>query len=329
MGSTYQTVLVTASIEDVVAADLDIEAWAIPVGRQRTAVVPEEGPDNYVDPFELAARISTQTGLATIGNDVFDSDILTMIVFSQGRAIHRYASNERLHYGTESDAPVGADPTAFAPYGVDLVNLDRLDAALRGEGDTSGGMLAELRHRAILAALNLDPSPLTTPFRWVNHDKLPSDAARLHARNRPQSVWHQADRHVLFLAVLASLPDRTDPAEVGRVLADAIAATPEQLRAYVGTVRVLPGAAAGMEITMLRRTLSRLHSVGTYFVALSMPAQYGSSDEDVVAAAERTWTTVMRHRYDVGQPTALALMRLGETQFKIGYAAAVDYSSTA
>lgn len=196
MGTSYQTLLVAADLARTrsVLAAAGAEAWLVPAGPDRMAVLPREGDHDYVNTPELAKTVSS-AGCPAVSNEVHDSDVVTMQAFRDGQSVHRYVSDQSMlvdwfidddgstrfriddvEYPADApdpQGPLGADPLALAPFGVDPVDLERLGAALRGEFEGRGPVFAEFQHRLILAAMNLDPRGLTTAYRWARAGDLP------------------------------------------------------------------------------------------------------------------------------------------------------------
>ena len=149
----YETVLLIGELE-VLARRLTVDGWLVPVGPGRTALLPRQSD---VD------GLARDAGVPALTNEVFDSDLILMRIYREGRRRHEYVS----------DRPGWTDPAAFGPFGVGPVNMSRLGAALRGEFFGAGPRLAEFQHRLILKAMNVQPRPLTTAFRWARVEDLP------------------------------------------------------------------------------------------------------------------------------------------------------------
>jgi hypothetical protein len=205
VGTSYQTLLVVGEATHVRAAlaEIGVDAWVLPAGPGRVAVLPREEEYSYAHVDQLAASLTTRTGGEMLTNVVFDSDVVLMNVYRAGQCVHEYVSRQEALVdwfidddgeswfrvgGVEYPAsaptpsgPSGADPDALAPFGVDPVDLARLGALLRGElSNEDERLFAERHHRSILTAMNLDPSGLTTAFRWTEPGDLPG-AVRVHA----------------------------------------------------------------------------------------------------------------------------------------------------
>ncbi|MFB9414695.1 hypothetical protein [Dactylosporangium matsuzakiense] len=195
MGTSYQNVLVLGELADVVRAltDLGGDAWLLPAGPGRVAVLPRENAYGYADADAHARLLSAKLGTLAASNSVVDSDVVFIELYRNGEHFHSYVSEQEFlvdwfidgagapRYrlgGVEypADAPYpkgpgGADPAVFAPFGVGPVDLDRLGVALRGEGGDA--FLAEDLDHSIMEALHLDPAGLRTAFRWAAEEDLP------------------------------------------------------------------------------------------------------------------------------------------------------------
>ncbi|HEV2635367.1 MAG TPA: hypothetical protein VGX23_09495 [Actinocrinis sp.] len=188
MGSSYETVLVAADIEVVCQAleALDQEAVVSVVATQRTAVVPGRG--DYDAP-ELAQGLSSALNAAAVSWEVYDSDVITAVVFAGGEATHRYVSEQAATIEVIEDVdgrfkaridgvlhpvdtapiphgPTGAHPEPFLPFGSDHMDVEKLEWALRGGPHKAGTpwLFAEWQHGLIIEALGLTPHPLTLGF---------------------------------------------------------------------------------------------------------------------------------------------------------------------
>ncbi|WP_229400137.1 hypothetical protein [Micromonospora okii] len=205
MGTSYQSILALGELATVRAAVADAgrEAYVTAVGPERWAVVPrEEDEIGYAEVDSLAELISVATGEPAATFEVFDSDVMSATVYVAGEPAHQYVSDRSwvTQYWDDDDnefwagfdgtlhpvdgplpppGPSGADPAAFAALGVGEVDPHRLGAALRGEVplDDAPRLFAECQHAEILAALGVDPCPLTRPFRAAHLDHAP-----LHVR---------------------------------------------------------------------------------------------------------------------------------------------------
>ncbi|WP_018829950.1 hypothetical protein [Salinispora tropica] len=183
MGSSYQTILATGDLAHVRAAVAvsQQEVVIIPVAEGRWAVVPMQKAGIYAEAENLAELLSLAQGSVAASFDVFDSDVMVVKLFRDGRSYHEYLSdqaylvelwddddNEILvdllgrPYPPGLSAPsgaYGADPAMFAALGVEPIDEAQLDVAL-----SRPELRAEEQHHAILHALNLDCGPLTTSF---------------------------------------------------------------------------------------------------------------------------------------------------------------------
>lgn len=208
MGTSYQNLLLIGEPEQVrdaaVAAGTD--GWLLPAGPGRVALLPREGRCDVADVATPAERLSTALGTPALTNEVIDSDAVVMTVHRDGRAVHRYVSDEAMlvdwFIDDDGDAgfrigdveypadaapptgPSGADPQAFAPFGVGAVDPERLAAVLRGRTGAAGGLPADDQHHMILEVLHLDPNALTADFRGFRSEDLPG-AVRVRPQTPP------------------------------------------------------------------------------------------------------------------------------------------------
>jgi hypothetical protein len=198
VGTSYQTLLVVAEKAEACSAlaELGVEAWVVPAGAGRIAVVPREGAHSYADVDQLAYSLTARTRGEALTNVVFDSDVVMMNVYRNGSCVHEYVSRQEILVdwfidedgtskfrigGVEYPAsaptpsgPSGADPDVLAAFGVEPIDRVRFGAVLRGElSDRHEQLFAERHHRSILEAMNLDPTGLTTAFRWTEPEDLP------------------------------------------------------------------------------------------------------------------------------------------------------------
>lgn len=190
MGSSYQTVLATGdlvAIRAAVAVSAQ-EAVIIPVGNRRWAVVPAQ-EDGYAEVDDLAELLSLAEGSVAAAFDVLDSDVIVAKLYRNGECYHEYLSEQG--YLTEMwddddnefmvdmlgrsyppevtppSGPLGADPAAFAPLGVEPIDRTDLGEALSGPE-----VMAEVQHHAILHALNIDPDPLAMRYEQARDSGL-------------------------------------------------------------------------------------------------------------------------------------------------------------
>jgi hypothetical protein len=178
VGSSYQTVLATGELTDVRAAVAASgqQAVVIPAGPARWAVVPFQ-QDGYAETGELARLLSRPPGALAASFNVFDSDVMAIGLYRDGRNYHDYLSDQE--YVTEAwdddeneiqvdflgreypeDAtlpagPYGADPAAFTPLAVGEVDERALTTVLTGEY-----LFTEEQHAEMLQLLGIDARPL-------------------------------------------------------------------------------------------------------------------------------------------------------------------------
>jgi hypothetical protein len=78
MGTSYQTVLVAASIARLRSAlEVDgVEALLVPAGPDRTAVLPREGDYDIADSNGVAASLSADLKVDALSQQVVDSDLV-------------------------------------------------------------------------------------------------------------------------------------------------------------------------------------------------------------------------------------------------------------
>jgi len=333
MGTSYETVLVVAEPSAVKAALTagGVEARVASAGAGRTAVVPKEDRRGIAHAPELAASLNG-AGLPALSHWVFDSDVIVVRAYQGGQLVHEYVSNQEMLVdwfmdddgamrfrlgGVEypADAPYptgpdGADPAVLAPYGVGDVDLDRLGAALRGGED----QMAERQHVRILEAMNLDPTWLTTAYRWVDPDEY-SGGIRVA---RPREGADGGD--IVGVIAVAPLERDTDTTAVGQRLADAALKLTWPARAEVGLVRVWPGTASSELVAAMAR-LSPVPKMQQYVVALHLRAGFDRpGDGEVVSALTRVWSDVLGGR----EPEIL--VRPPE-KFEVEFAAATELMS--
>ncbi|MEV6925638.1 hypothetical protein AB0M46_14215 [Dactylosporangium sp. NPDC051485] len=344
MGTSYQNLMVVGDLADVVGAlaDLGADAWVLPAASGRAAVLPREGPHNHADADGLARAISATLHTAAMSNVVFDSDVVLINIYRNGNRVHEYVSEREMlvdwfidendepkfrlggvEYPADAEypkGPGGANPQIFAPLGVGPMDLDRLGATLRGDFGTDGQVFAEFQHRLIMKALNLDPTGLTTAFRWARPEDLPG-AVRVKPADRAPRL--PAGWTSVKVALVAGLPPDADQVAVGQFLADAVASAPLPMRAIVGCAGVLHGPAGGAEIFMAQ---ARIRSrTAAYYIELQSS---GADQRQVLDAARRVWTQALSDRYGSAAHQALELISLTEEQFDLGFGRATDYCST-
>lgn len=182
MGSSYQTVLATGELTDVRAAVAASgqQAVIIPAGPARWAVVPFQ-EDGYAETGDLARLLSRPAGAVAASFTVFDSDVMAIGLYRDGRNYHDYLSDQE--YVTEAwddddneiqvdflgreypeDAeppagPYGADPVPFTPLAVGEVDERALAAVLTGEY-----LFTEEQHGELLTALGVEARPLQLTY---------------------------------------------------------------------------------------------------------------------------------------------------------------------
>lgn len=182
-----------------------MDGWLVPASPDRVALLPRGGDWDVADVGTLAKRLSAP-GALMVTNEVVDSDVVVITVHQGGQAVHRYVSDQTMLvdwlidddgdtkfrmdgvvYPADAEYPTGpsgADPQVLAPFGVGVVDLERLGAVLRGEIGETGRLRAEGQHWTIAEVLNLDPRALTTAFRWARHEHLP-EAVRVRPNTPP------------------------------------------------------------------------------------------------------------------------------------------------
>lgn len=360
VGTSYQTLLVTAPIDQVATAvvALGFEALLLPAGPDRTAVIPREGDGDYADAYGLAQQIAAGHGFAALSQSLVDSDVLIMHAHRGGEPVHRYVSRPamlaqafeepdgtfsfHLDGVTYADGqpipndPIGADPTVLAPFGTGQVDLDRLGAALRGHharpdtnhddnrDETGSPMFAEDQHEEILAALNLDPRGLTVAFRWAVSDDLPG-AVRV-GTDQHQHV--DPDWWSLPVQVEVALPLGADPADAAQILADAVTGRQVPMRADVGYTPVVPGAATAPRMMDSPLQLGHDQQVATYFIDVQVHSTTPPSRRHVIAEIDAAWANAWREHYGLTGHQEPVFAPTTTDRFQIGYAAAHTYRSS-
>ena len=178
MGSSYQTVLATGELADVRAAVAASgqRAVVIPAGPARWAVVPFQ-ENGYAETGELARLLSRPAGAVAASFNVFDSDVMAIGLYRDGRNYHDYLSDQEYvaeawdddgneiqvdflgrEYPEDAEPPTGpygADPAAFAPLAAGEVDERALAAVLTGEY-----LFTEEQHGELLTALSIEARPL-------------------------------------------------------------------------------------------------------------------------------------------------------------------------
>lgn len=188
MGTSYQGLLVVGDLDVVVGALADggVTAYVAQAAPDRVAVIPKESLSrSYADVASIAVLLSGQHGLAVLVHEMYDSDLLSLWVYEHGVVTHEYVSDiaitgevmetdegfvqtiDGVTYAMDDPAapsgPRGADPVKIAPFGVGVIDRDRLGRLLVNGDDYA---FVEGWHRLIVEALNLDPEPLTVAYRW-------------------------------------------------------------------------------------------------------------------------------------------------------------------
>lgn len=197
MGTSYQNLLLIGEPAQVRAAAVaaGTDGWLLPAGPGRVALLPREDRWDVADVATPARCLSAALGTPALANEVIDSDAVVLTVYEDGRAVHRYVSDEAMlvdwfidddgnpkfrigdvEYPADAacpSGPSGADPDMFAPFGVGVVDSELLAAVLRGETADGERASADDQHYTIVAALHLDPRALTTAFRGFRDGELP------------------------------------------------------------------------------------------------------------------------------------------------------------
>jgi hypothetical protein len=198
MGTSYETILVAAPFEPVHAAvaAAGFAAIVAPVATDRTVVIPAEGRYGVADTAGPATTLSRALACPVLVSQVSTSDVVFAQVVVDGEKVHEYISDLTMIVDWFIDdgetkfrigdveypagaptpsGPAGADANAFAAFAVGDLATDRVAAALRGEVDPgrASRLGAEMQHRAIMAALNLDPRPVSLGYRHAENADLP------------------------------------------------------------------------------------------------------------------------------------------------------------
>jgi hypothetical protein len=353
VGTSYETVLVVADLPRVRAAleARKVDAWLMPAGADRTAVIPREGEYSYADPCRLAKTLSADLHTAALSNEVFDSDVVTLTAFRDGEQVHRFVSAQEIglewivddsgpatvvgfvldgiEYSLDTveapSGPSGAEPEPLAAFGVGTVDRARLGAVLRGEFPEDERLFAEDWHAMILEAMNLDQRGLTIAFRWVR----PADLAGVVRVGSTTAVPVIAGSTSVGVVVLTGLPADADPTDVGQLLADVVVQAPFPMRAVVGRMTVLPGAATPPELIAISMDLEGVPQEATYFVALYVPTDTDEPDIDaVVEAATALWTRALHARLGLRDGQGPAVLTVSAEEFDVGFSAAVEYAES-
>lgn len=328
MGTSYQTVLVMASVDQVRSAlEVDgVEAVLVPVGAERTAVLPREGDYDVADSAGVAATLSADLEVDALNQVLVDSDVLILQIYRDGEPGFRYLSDPAIfaEYADEPAPPEPADPAAeavgaaeiLAPFGAGHVNLAALAAALGTK--RVGRVFAEVVHHEILTALNLDPVGPATAFRWALSADLPG-AIRTAARPSPELI-EETQWWPLPLAINTVLPSDTDPADAAQVLADAVAGLPQPMRAHVGYAPVIPGSAVDPSLESLNISVGHGQQIATYFAQIQIHSPgCPPNARNVIATLGNAWVTAWRDWYAITGDQEPAFAPMTYDQFRIGY----------
>lgn len=329
MGTSYETVVVAASIGSArasVEAD-QVEALLVPVGPDRTAVLPREDDHSSADSDGVAKALSADLKVDALSQVVFDSDIVILGLYRGGERVFRYVSDPAM-LASLDDKPVpppSADPAgdaataaaALAPLGVGPVDLARLAATLRTDRD--GFVMAEAWHEEILTALNLDPTGATMAFRWAISADLPG-AVRTVAASDSDAV-EESEWWPLQLIIHTALPLDVDPADAAQVLADAVAGQTVTMRANVGYAPVVPGAAIGPAGPIFDMPFREGQKPATYFAQIMIlsPGRQPDYRELMTGVIDHVWVTAWRDRYGIDAEQEPAFAPTGYDRFRIGF----------
>jgi hypothetical protein len=156
-----------------VLTEVGADAWVLPAGAGRVAVVPREDEYSYAHVDRLAASVTRRTG---VHEYISDQEVLVdWFIDDDGESRFRIGDVEYPATAPTPSGPVGADQDVLAPFGIGVIDQARLGAVLRRElRDQEEDLFAERHHRSILEAMNLDPAGLTTAFRWIGPGDLPT-----------------------------------------------------------------------------------------------------------------------------------------------------------
>lgn len=199
MGSFYGNVVVARPCDEVVPllGGAGIRGYALPVGPGHTVVY----PDPETDALDVAGPLSGLLGVPALGAYVFDSDVLVMRVYADGRLRHEYDSwpgyfgepetdeagdpGAGEGDGAETDGvrpePVGADPEAFVPLAFGPVDREALASVLRGtpldpgDGEDGRYVFANTQHYDAMLCLGLNACRLSTGYRYLSLGGLPHE----------------------------------------------------------------------------------------------------------------------------------------------------------
>ncbi|MEU1270913.1 hypothetical protein [Streptomyces sp. NPDC005799] len=197
MGSFYGNVVVARPCDEVVPllGGAGIRGYALPVGPGHTVVY----PDPETDALDVAGPLSGLLGAPALGAYVFDSDVLVMRVYADGRLRHEYDSWPGYFGDTETgeeDNPVAADdpdgggghpepagavPEAFVPLAFGPVDREALESVLRGtpldpgDGEDGRYVFANTQHYDAMLCLGLNACRLSTGYRYLSLGGLPHE----------------------------------------------------------------------------------------------------------------------------------------------------------
>ena len=194
MGTSYEGLLAVGDQRVVVDAltDAGTAALVVEAAPGRVAVIPKEDARwGVADVVTVATLLSGRHGLPVLVHDMYDSEVLTLRVYEQGVVTHEYVSEMRhvghveetgdgffrvvdgVSYRLDDPAapsgPRGADPDRLTPFGVGAIDRDRLGRLLVSAAQY---VFANEMHADVITALNLDPTPLTTAYRWVERGEV-------------------------------------------------------------------------------------------------------------------------------------------------------------
>ncbi|GAA0954567.1 hypothetical protein [Virgisporangium aurantiacum] len=328
MGTSYQTVVVAASIESVrCALEADqVEALLVPAGPDRTAVLPSEGDHDFVDPGSVAEALSADLKVDALAQVVFDSDLIFLDLYRGGERIFEYVSDPAMRASLDGEPapPPSADPAgdaafaaaALAPLGVGQVDLAMLAATLRTDQD--GWVFAEAWHAEILTVLNLDPTAATMAFRWAVSEDLPG-AVRTVAMSDADAI-EQSEWWPFPVIIYTAIPLDVDPADAAQVLADAIADQTIAMRTHVGYAPVVPGAAVNPASRFPGVPIRTGQQSATYFaqILIRSPGRQPNY-EQVITAIDNAWVTAWRDRYGITAEQEPAFAPTTYDRFRIGF----------
>lgn len=200
MGSFYGNVVVARPCAEVApllakvsgAEDglATIRGYALPAGPGHTVI--------YADPdtgsLDLAEPLSALLGAPALAMYVFDSDVLMMRVYEDGRLRHDYDSYPGYFDEGETDEngdpvagagsfdcpePDGATPEPFLPLAAGPVDRAALQSVLRGipldpeDGEDGRYVFADSQQYDVMNLLGLDAHRASTGYEYVSRGQLP------------------------------------------------------------------------------------------------------------------------------------------------------------